>query len=150
MKWIILAGSSNTRKTWTLTEVVIALVRSCGAQLISPAKLPTPNPPVPPDRWPYYNDDTYELRHCGKLIVVKTDGDTPGVVDEGFKKAKDINADVLISATRARSQSGHLKIIDGKISSKLAEVFVIAALDHDDATKPEVVNWRVQQIIDML
>ncbi len=150
MKWIVLAGSSNTRKTWTLTEVVIALVKTYGAQLISPSRLPIPHPPRPPNIWPYYNDDTYELKFRGKLIIIKTDGDMPSTVNEGFKVATGRNADILISATRARSQSGHIKTIDSKIRSKSAEIFVLAALDHDPATMPAIVAWRVQQIIDML
>ena len=150
MKWIILAGSSNTRKTWTLTEAVIALVKTCGAQLVSPALLPIPHPPVNSKGLPYYNDGTYEMRYRGRLIVVKTDGDTPGIVDDGFKKAKALNADIYISAAHARSGSGHVATIDSIISSNLAEVFVIGALDHDDNRKPAVVKWRVQQIIDML
>ena len=150
MKWIVLAGSSETRKTWTLTEVVIALVNTCGAQLVSPTLLPIPHSPVPPKKWPYYDDGTYEIRYHGKVIVVKTDGDTPGVVEEGFKKAKALNADIYISAAHARSGSWHVATIDNMISSKLAEVFVIAALDHADTTKPAVVKWRIQQIIDML
>ena len=150
MKWIILAGSSNTRKTWTLTEVVIALVKTCGGQLVSPSLLPIPHPPVPSQKWPYYSDGTYEIRYRGRVIIVKTDGDTPGIVDDGFKKAKALNADIYISAAHARSGSGHVATIDSLISSNLAEVFVIGALDHNDNIKPAVVKWRVQQIIDML
>ena len=150
MKWIVLAGSSNTRKTWTLTEVVIALVKAYGAQLISPSQLPIPHPPRPPNIWPYYNDDTYELKFRGKLIIIKTDGDMPSTVNEGFKVGSGRNADILISATRARSQSWHIKTIDSKIRSKSAEVFVLAALDHAPATMSAIVAWRVQQIIDML
>ena len=74
----------------------------------------------------------------------------PGIVDDGFKKAKALNADIYISAAHARSRSGHVATIDKIISSNLAEVFVIGALDHDDNRKPAVVKWRVQQIIDML
>ena len=150
MKWIILAGSAETRKTWTLTEVVIVLVKTCGAQLVLPALLPIPHPPVNSKGLPYYNDGTYEMRYRGRLIVVKTDGDTPGIVDDGFKKAKALNADIYISAAHARSRSGHVATIDKIISSNLAEVFVIGALNHDDNSKPAVVKWRVQQIIDML
>ena len=150
MKWIILAGSAETRKTWTLTEVVIALVKTCGAQLVSPTLLPIPHPPVSPQKWPYYSDGTYEIRYRGRVIIVKTDGDTPGIVDDGFEKAKALNADIYISAAHARSGSGHVATIDSIISSNLAEVFVIGALDHDDNRKPAVVKWRVQQIIDML
>ena len=150
MKWIVLAGAKNTRKTWTLTEVVIALVKTCGAQLVKPNLLPTPCSPVTAKGLPYYNDGTYVLRYCGKLIVVKTDGDMPGIVDDGFNKANAFSADIYISATHAKSGSGHVAIIDNIVSSKLAEVFVIGALDHSNATKPSVVKWRVQQIIDML
>ena len=150
MKWIVLAGSSDTRKTWTLTEVVIKLVKTCGAQLLSPSQLPIPHSPTPPNIWPYYNDDTYELEFRGKLIIVKTNGDMPNIVDDGFTVATNRNADILISAAHARSKSGHIKAIDSKIKSKLAEVFVLAALDHDCATMPAIVTWRVQQIIDML
>ena len=150
MKWIVLAGSSNTRKTWTLTEVVVALVKTCGAQLVSPALLPIPHPPVPPQKWPYYSDGTYEIRYRGRVIIVKTDGDTAGIVDDGFKMANALNADIYISAAHARSGSWHVATIDNIISSKQADVFVIGALDHDDTTKPAVVKWRVQQIIDML
>ena len=150
MKWIILAGSSNTRKTWTLTEVVITLVNRYGAQLVSPQTLQSSNPAMPPNVWPYYNDDTYVLKYRSKLIVVKTDGDMSTTVDEGFNIAQGLNADILISASRARSRSSHIKTIDNKISSKQAEVYVIAALDHSNVAKPAVVNWRVQQIINML
>ena len=150
MKWIILAGSRDTRKTWTLTEVVIALVNTFSAQLVSPKALPTPNPAIPPNVWPYYNDNTYELEYKGKRIIVKTDGDMPDTVGNGFNVAMNRNADVLISAAHAKSGSNHIKAIDSKIASGQAEVYVIAALDHNDATKPVVINWRVQQIIDML
>lgn len=150
MKWIILAGSSDTRKTWTLTEVVIALVNRHGAQLLSPQTLPTPHLAVPPNIWPYYDDGVYELKYQNKLIVVKTDGDTPGAVEEGFNTAQSLNADILISSAHARSGSNHIQTIDSKIVANSAEVFVIAALDHDQSTKPSVVAWRVQQIIDML
>ena len=150
MKWIILAGSSNTRKTWTLTEVVIALVRNCGAQLVSPPMLPTPHPSIPPKGWPYYDDGTYEIRYHGKLIIIKTDGDMPRVVDDGFRKAQSRNADIFISAAHARSGSNHVTVIDSKITNNLAEVFVIAALDHSHTAMPSVVNWRVRQIIDMI
>lgn len=150
MKWIVLAGSSDTRKTWTLTEVVIALVNRHGAQLLSPQILPTPHPAVPPNIWPYYDDGIYELKYQNKLIVVKTGGDTPSIVEDGFNMAQSRNADILISATHARSESNHIKTIDSKIAADSAEVFVIAALDHDQSTMPSVVMWRVQQIIDML
>lgn len=150
MKWIILAGSSNTRKTWTLTEVVITLVNTFGAKLVSPQALPTPNPAMPPNIWPYYNDSTYELQYKDKRIIVKTDGDMSNTVDRGFNTAVDRNADVFISAAHAKSGSNHIRAIDSKITSRQAEVYVIAALDHDNAAKPAVVNWRVQQIIDML
>lgn len=150
MKWIILAGSAETRKTWTLTEVVIALVKTCGAQLVSPTLLPMPHPPVSPQKWPYYNDGIYEIRYSGKVIVVKTGGDTPWVVDDGYKTAIGLNADVLISAAHAKSGSNHVKAIDSKITSNAVDVFVIAALDHSRATMPLIVKWRVQQIIDML
>ncbi len=150
MKWIVLAGSSNLRKTWTLTEVVIALVNRYGAQLVSPATLPTPHPATEPNKWPYYSDNTYELLYHGKRIVVVTYGDSPCYVDDGFKKAKSRNADILISASRARSGSGHMAVIDSKIASHSAEVFVVAALDHSFGVMPEVVKWRIQQIIDML
>lgn len=150
MKWIVLAGSSDTRKTWTLTELVIALVKTSGAKLVSPTLLPMPHHPVTQNGLPYYNDGTYELRHHGKVIVVKTDGDMPGMVGDGFKKAKALNADIYISAAHARSGSGHVTTIDNIISSNLAEVFVIGALNHDNDTKPAVVKWRVRQIIDML
>lgn len=150
MKWILLAGSSDARKTWTLTEVVIALVQTRGAQLVSPQALPTQHPPVPQKVWPYYDDGIYELKYRNKLIVVKTDGDTPSVVKDGFDTAQSRNADILISAAHARSGSNHIKAIDSKIGVNSAEVFVIAALNHDQATMPAVVTWRVQQIIDML
>lgn len=150
MKWIVLAGSSDTRKTWTLTEVVIALVNRHGAQLLSPQILPTPHPAVPPNIWPYYDNGIYELKYQNKLIVIKTGGDTPGIVEDGFNTAQSRNADILISAAHARSGSNHIKAIDSKIVDNLAEVFVIAALDHDHATMPAIVKWRVQQIIDML
>ena len=150
MKWIVLAGSSNTRKTWTLTEVAITLVNTCGAQLISPATLPMPHPAMPPNIWPYYDDGIYELRYRNKLIVVKTDGDTSGTVEGGFNTAQRRSADILISAAHARSGSNHIKTIDSKIVDNLAEVFVIATLEHDQSAMPSVVMWRVQQIIDML
>ena len=150
MKWIILAGPSNTRKTWTLTEVVIALVQACGAQLVSPQTLPTPHPVLPPNIWPYYNDGIYELKYQNKLIVVKTGGDTPSVVEDGFNMAQSRNVDILISAAHARSESNHIKAIDSKIVANLAEVFVIAALNHDQSAMTSVITWRVQQIIDML
>ena len=150
MKWIILAGSSDTRKTWTLTEVVIALVQTHGAQLVSPQTLPTSHPAVPPNIWPYYNDGFYELKYRNKLIVIKTDGDTPGIVEDGFNTAQSRNADILISAAHARSGSNHIKAIDSKIVDNLAEVFVIAALDHYQSAMPSVITWRVQQIIDMI
>ena len=150
MKWIILAGSSNTRKTWTLTEVVIALVNTCGAKLVSPAALPTPHAAVPPNSYPYYVDGTYELLYRGMRIVVVTDGDLPHIVDGGFKNAVSRNADVLISAARARSGSGHISVIDRKVNSREASIFVLAALDHGLAAMPEIIKWRVQQIIDML
>ncbi len=150
MKWIVLAGSSNTRKTWTLTESVIALVNTCGAQLVSPTTLPTPHPAPTPDKLPYYDDDTYELLYRGRRIIVETAGDMPQTVDEGFKKARSRNADVLISAARAKSCSGHLATIDSKIASSLAEVYVIGALDNSHRIMSEVVRWRIQQIIDML
>ena len=150
MKWIVLAGSADTRKTWTLTEVVITLVKSCGAQLVSPQTLPTPHPAATSNGWPYYDDGIYELKYQNKLMVVKTGGDTPSAVEDGFNMAQSRNADILISAAHARSGSNHIKAIDSKIVANSAEVFVIAALDHDDTTKPAVVKWRVQQIIDML
>lgn len=150
MKWIILAGSSNTRKTWTLTEVVIALVNTCGAKLVSPMTLPTPHPASAPNRWPYYDNGNYELLYHGKRIIVETAGDMPHIVDGGFKNAQSRKADILISAARARSGSGHITTIDNKIASNSAEVFVIAALDHSFNTMPAVVAWRVQQIIGML
>ena len=150
MKWIILAGSSNTRKTWTLTEAVIALVNTCGAQLVSPAALPTPHSAIAPNRWPYYDNGTYELLYRGKRIVVATAGDTPGIVEHSFKDAKSRNVDVFISAARARSGSGHISTIDKIITSGLAEVFILAALDHSFETMPTIVTWRVQQIVDMV
>lgn len=150
MKWIVLAGSSDTRKTWTLTEVVIALVNTCGARLVSPETLPTPHPATGTKKWPYYDDDTYELLYRGKRIIVETAGDWPHVVDGGFKNAKKHNADVLISSTHARGGSRHIATIDGKLSSNSVEVYVIAALRHSFGTMPKVVNWRVQQIIGML
>ena len=150
MKWIILAGSSDTRKTWTLTEVVITLVNTCGAQLVSPAALPTPHPAIAPNKWPYYDNGTYELLYRGRRIVVETAGDMPYIVENGFKNAMNLNADILISAARARSGSGHIATIDSKIASNSANVYVIAALDHSFGTMSAVVKRRIWQIIDML
>ena len=104
MKWIILAGSSDTRKTWTLTEVVVSLVNRYGAQLVSPRTLPTSHPAGPPKGWPYYDDDVYELKYQNKSIVIKTGGDTPGIVEDGFNTAQSRNADILISAAHGYLQ----------------------------------------------
>lgn len=150
MKWIILAGPADTRKTWTLTEVVITLVNTCGAQLLAPATLPAPHPAVTPGGLPYYDNGTYELLYHGRRIIVETAGDLPAIVDGGFKNAQSRNADILISAARARSGSGHITTIDSIIASNLAEVFVIAALYHDVRVMPGVVRWRIWQIVDML
>ena len=148
MKWIILAGSSDTRKT--LTELAISLVRTHGARLIAPMSLPVPFPAVPPSIWPFYADDTYELQYRGKKVVITTDGDSAKIVDDGFEEAKRRNADVFISASRARSKSGHLGVIDAKVTSGGAEVFIIAALDNGAVAMPAIVSWRIQQIIDMI
>ena len=150
MKWIVLAGAGNTRKTWTLNEIVVALVRTCGARLISPKSLPTPHPSSSPTGQSYYSDGQYEILYKGRLIIVVTDGDTSQTVESGFKLAMSKSADVLISATRAKSNSGHIASIDSKIISGVADVYVIAALDHSPATQATIIRSRIRQIIDML
>ena len=150
MKWILLAGSSNTRKTFTLTEVAVSLVRTHGATLLSPATLPVRHPASSPTSYPYYSDDFYELTWKNKKIVIVTDGDMPKGIDVAFNYAKKCAADVLVSATRAKSRSGHIAKIDKKVISGGVDVFIVAALDHSHAASASIVSNRISQIIDML
>ena len=150
MKWIIVAGSSNTRKTFTLSEVVVSLVRGHGAILRSPTTLPALQPAASPTSYPYYSDGCYELSWRGNKIVVVTDGDIPGRVSEAFEYAVKCGADVLVSASRAGSGSGHVAQIDGKAVSGAADVFIVAALDHSHTASATIVANRVNQIISMI
>ena len=147
MKWIIVAGSGDTRKTFTLSEVVVSLVRVHGATLLSPATLPVLHPPVAPNVYPFYVDGEYELVWKNKKIVVKTDGDFPAALKDGIVLAQKHSAEVLISASRARSGSGHIAYIDSVVTSGVADVFVVAALDHSTGASPMVVANRVNQIL---
>ena len=150
MKWIIVAGSGDKRKTFTLSEVVISLVTTHGATLLSPATLPVLHPPVSPSGNPFYADGEYELVWKGKKIVVKTDGDWPSALQDGMTLAQKCSADVLISASRARSGSGHIAYIDSVVTSGTADVFVVAALYHSAAASATIVANRVDQIINMI
>lgn len=150
MKWIIVAGSGDTRKTFTLSEVVVSLVRVHGATLLSPATLPVLHPPVAPNVHPFYADGEYELMWKNKKIVVKTCGDWPIALKDGMTLAQKCSADVLISASRARSGSRHISYIDSIVISGKVDVFVLAALDHSAAASAAIVANRVSQIIDMI
>ena len=143
MKWIVVAGPSNTGKTYTLAEVVIELTKR-GGVLVPPSAMPVWNAVVES-----YYDATYELSYASKKIFVVTGGDSPWDVESGFDKAKAAKADVLVSASRSKSGSGHLAAINARISQSV-EPYFIAALEHDKPLQPRIRANRVGQIIDLI
>lgn len=143
MKWIVLAGPSNTGKTFTLAEVVIELTRR-GWILIPPSVMPVWNATAGK-----YDDGKYVLSNASKKIHVVTQGDSPWDVANGFDNAKAAKVDVLISASRSKSGSGHLAAINARISPSV-EPYFIAALEHSPALQPQIRANRVNQIIGLI
>lgn len=143
MKWIVVAGPSNTGKTYTLAEVVIELTKR-GGVLVSPSAMPVWNA-----SFGKYDDGEFELSYGTQTIRVITNGDLPSDVANGFDNAKAANVDVLISASRSRSGCGHLLAINARISQSV-EPYFIAALEHDKPLQPQIRANRVGQIIDLI
>lgn len=143
MKWIVLAGSSNTGKTYTLSEVVIELVKR-GAILTPPSAMPVWIPSRNT-----YADASYELSFASKRVYVFSQGDYPSDIDTGFSQARAAKADVLISASRSKAGCGHLAKIDARTSTSI-ETYFIATFKHDVALQQRIRINRVDQIIKMI
>ena len=148
MKVIVLAGSANTGKTYTLSLVVDALVNNYGARLIKGA-MPVQQPPNAYHQHPFYNDAVYALQWNAKKIIISTAGDKANYIEQQFNTANG-NADVFITASHAQSQSTFMRLIDKWISAGNIVPEIVASLDHSDPVKQAAWRGRVDQIIRMI
>lgn len=147
MKWIVLAGPSNTGKTYTLSEVVLNLLGK-GGKLDSNCTRPTVLAPGTATQLTKYKDDIYELTYKGKRVVIATEGDYPSSIEDGFNY--DPNADVVVSASRSRTNSYHLQRIDALITGNPSvEPCFVAALDHK-SNLMRILTHRINQIVNMI
>lgn len=147
MKWIILAGSNGTGKSYTLSELVLNLLGR-GAVLSKACNLPSFN-----SAEKRFCDGEYELTYKGKHIIVKTKGAKENDICDGVDSAKSVGADVLISACREQPACSHLTFIESQWRadpSKL-EIYFVASLCHEKGDMQDAMRKnRVGQIIDMI
>lgn len=99
---IVLFGASNTGKTMTLNALIDLLAAEAtkpGQGEIVATDSGTYNPTTKT------GDRCVAIRVFGKLVVVETAGDEAEAVQKGIDYAHRFNADIVVSATRKRSDS---------------------------------------------
>lgn len=98
---IALYGAANTGKTKTLNLLVEKLIADVKGSVIVEKVFGQDSPAAKADR-------CVAIRVFGKLVVVMTSGDMGDIVSFGFRFAAEHNADILVAATRKRSDSSSM------------------------------------------